>query len=77
MHAVELRGFMVLVDVADRHEIDAGRTPIELIDDFEIDPDLLDLGGAVQLVVVVKSRACVLEFDLGVEDDVRRDRIGR
>ena len=68
---------MVLVDIADRHEVDAGRAPVELIHDLEIDPDLLDLGGAVQLVVGVEAGAGVLELDLGVEDDVVGDRIGR
>jgi hypothetical protein len=68
---------MVLIDEADRHEVDAGRAPVELIHDLEVDPKLLDLGRAVQLVVIVEAGAGVLELDLSVEDDVVRNQIGR
>ena len=68
---------MMLVDVADRHQIDARRSPVELIDDLEVDPDLLDFRRSVQLVVGVETGAGMFEFDLGVEDDVVGDRVGR
>src|SRR5216683_4158259 len=75
--AVELGRLVVLVDIADRNEVDARRAPIELIQNEEIDEYLLDVDRAVQLVVGVEGDAAVLEFDLGVEDDVRSDRVGR
>src|SRR5947209_7855646 len=68
---------MVLIDVADRYQIDAGRAPIQLIEDEEIDKYLLDVDGAVQLVVGVERDTSVLELDLDVENDVGGDRIGR
>ena len=43
--------------------------------DLEIDPELLDLGGAMPLIVGIESDAAMLEFDFGVEDDVWRDRV--
>jgi hypothetical protein len=68
---------VVLVNVADRDEVDAGRAPVELVNDLEVYPDLLDLGGAVQLVVGTEAGASVLEFDLRIENDVGRDQVGR
>jgi len=65
----------MLVDIADRHEIDAGRTPVELIDDLEVDPDLLDFRRSMQLVVCIEPGAGMFEFDFGVEDNVVGDRI--
>jgi hypothetical protein len=41
-----------------------GARPVELVNDLEVDPDLLDLGRAVQLVVGIEAGASVLEFDL-------------
>src|SRR6266849_8903907 len=58
-------------------QVEAGRAPVELIDDLEVDPQLLDLRRAVQLVVVVEGGARMLELDLGVEDDVVGDLVGR
>src|SRR5450631_742034 len=77
LHAVEQRRFVVEVIERDRHQIDTGRAQGEVIVDPEIEEGLFDFGGAVQLVVVVKRGAGVLEFDLGVEDDVVGDLIGR
>jgi hypothetical protein len=68
---------MVLVNVADRDKVDAGRAPVELVNDLEVDPDLLNLGRAVQLVVGIEAGASVLEFDLRIENDVGRDQVGR
>src|SRR5207248_11531845 len=75
--AVELGRLMVLIVVADRYEIDTGGAPVELIDNLEINPELLDFRGAMQLVIGIEPRACVFELDLGVEDDVVGDRIRR
>src|SRR5712671_6587245 len=77
MDAVKLGRLVMLVDVADGHEVDTGRPPIKLIDDLEIDPSLLDLGSAVSLIVWLYGDAAMLEFDFSVEYDVRRDRVGR
>src|SRR6267142_1424563 len=74
VHAVKLRGLVMLVDVANRHEIDTGRTPVELVHNLEVYPDLLDLGRTVPFVVRVECDAAVLELDLRIEDDVGRDR---
>ena len=67
---------MMLVDMADWNEIDAGRTDIEVILNLEIHPDLLNLGGSVQLVVCIEASASVLKLDLCVEDDIWRKLIG-
>ena len=77
VHAVKLRGLVMLVDVANRHEIDTGRTPVELVHNLEVYPDLLDLGRTVPFVVRVECDAAVLELDLRIEDDVGSDRVGR
>jgi hypothetical protein len=76
-HAVELRRLVMLVDVADRNEVDSRRPPVELIDDLEIDPQLLDVDFAVHLVVPVRRKAAMLPFELGIEDDVVGDGVGR
>ena len=77
VHTVKLRWLVMLVDIANRHEIDAGRTPVELVHNLEVYPDLLDLGGAVALVVRVERDAAVLKLNLRIEDDVRSDRVSR
>src|SRR5215510_2305244 len=67
---------MVLIDVADRYQIDAGRAPIQLIDDEEIDKQLLDVDGAVQLIVGIERDASMLELDFGIENDIGGDCVG-
>src|SRR5262245_63163993 len=75
MDTVVLGRLMALVDVANRHQVDTGSPPIELVVYLEIDPELLDFGGATPLIVGIESDAAMLEFDFGVEDDVWRDRV--
>src|SRR5262249_8745021 len=53
--AVEQGRLVMLIDVADRHQIDARRPDVEVGRDLEVDPELLDLRGAVKLVVVVEA----------------------
>jgi hypothetical protein len=60
----------MLIDIADRYQIDAWSTPADRVAELEIHPDLLDLDGAMQLVVVVEPGARMFELDLGVKDDV-------
>jgi len=67
----------MLVDVADGDKVDARGAPVELVHDLEIAEYLLDLRCAMQLVVRIETGAGVLELDLGVEDDVGGDGIGR
>ena len=66
----------MLVDIADWNEIDAWRADIEVVHNFEIDPDLLNLGGAMQFVVCIEASASVFKLDLCVEDDIGRKLIG-
>src|SRR5215510_5679902 len=75
MDTVVLGRLMALVDVANRHQVDTGSPPIELVVYLEIDPELLDFGGATPLIVGIESDAAMLKFDFGVEDDVWRDRV--
>src|SRR5262249_2125379 len=77
LDAVELRRLVMLINVSDRHEIDAGRPPVEPIGDKEIDEDLLDIDRAVQLVIRIECDAAVLEFDFRIENDVGSDCVGR
>ena len=49
-HYKELSRFVVLIDVTDRHKIDAGRTPADRITELEIYPQLFDLGRSMQFV---------------------------
>src|SRR5262249_35032271 len=63
LDAIKRGGFVMFVDVADRNQINAGRAPVELVHDLEVDPDLLDLGSAVQLIVAVETGSGMLELD--------------
>ena len=77
LHAVEQRRLVVEVVERDRHQVDAGRTQDEVIVEPDIEEGLLDLDGAAELVVGGERDPAVLELDLGVEDDVVGDLIGR
>ena len=68
---------MKKVDEAERHDIDTGRAPVEVIVKLEVDVGLFELYRASQLVICVVGDAAVLEFNLGIEDDVIGDLIRR
>jgi hypothetical protein len=46
---------MMLIDVANRHQIDTRRADVEVRGHQKVDVSLLDFGGAVQLVVVIEA----------------------
>ena len=64
---------MKKVDEAERHNIDTGRAPVEVLVKQEVDVGLFELNRASELVICVVGDAAVLELNLGVEDDVIGD----
>src|SRR6516165_11586022 len=67
----------MLIGVTDRYEVDARCAEIEIVGDLEIDEKLFDLGRSMQLIVRIEGGAGVLEFDLGIENYVLGDLVGR
>jgi hypothetical protein len=61
---------VVEVQPVDWDEIDAGSADVENGCNAEIDIELLDLGGAMKLVVGIEADTSMFKLDLGVQNNI-------